>query len=61
MKIIMSLILTLMLAGATFAGDMPQFDPAAPPPPATPVSHQATNNAMAKILVVVIQNLLSLR
>jgi hypothetical protein len=61
MKVFKSLILTLVLAAATYAGDIPQFDPAAPPPPAPPASHQATNNAMAKILVAVIQNLLSLR
>lgn len=61
MKVIKSLILTLVLAAATYAGDIPQFGPAAPPPPAAPASRQATNNAMAKILVAVIQNLLSLR
>lgn len=59
MKIIKSLILTLILASVTFAGEIPQFD--TPPPPAPPASRQATNNAMARILVAVIQNLLSLR
>lgn len=61
MKVVKSLILTLILAGATFAGEMPQFGPAptsAPPPSA---GHKATNDAVAKILVVIIQSLLPLR
>jgi hypothetical protein len=59
MKVVKSLILTLVLAGATYAGDMPQFGPA--PLPAPPPAARATNNAMAKILAAVIQNLLTLR
>lgn len=85
MKVIKSLILTLVLAAVTWAGEIPQFDPGStragempqfgsaprgpgempqfdtPPPPVPPASRETTNNAMAKILVAVIQNLLPLR
>ena len=65
MKIIKSLILTLVLAGATYAGDMMQ--PAAPPPPgdieqplaplssvATPADQQTTQDAVTEMLFVII-------
>jgi hypothetical protein len=61
MKVVKTLVLTLVLAGGAFAGEMPQWDPAAPPPPAAPASRQATNNAMAKILVAIIQSLAPMR
>jgi hypothetical protein len=68
MKIIKSLTLMLILASATFAGEMPQFDPAPPNPaempqvaPAPPASQQATNDTVAEIVVAIIQNLLQLR
>lgn len=74
MKIIMSLILTLMLTGATFAGDMPQFDPApsnpgdmpqwdqvAQPAPSPAASSAPINCIGANILVAIIQNLAPLR
>ena len=65
MKIIKGLILTLVLAGATYAGDMPQ--PVAPPPPgdmmqplappssvATPAEQQTTQDAVTEMLFVII-------
>jgi hypothetical protein len=70
MKIIKSLILTLILASATFAGEIPQFDPAPPnpaempqvaPAPTPAANQQATNDTVAKIVVAIIQNLLPLR
>jgi hypothetical protein len=74
MKILMSLILTLMLTGATFAGDIPQFDPAPPNPGempqwdqvAQPAPSPATSSAPinyigAKILIAMIQYLAPMR
>jgi hypothetical protein len=52
--------------GSTRAGEMPQFgstplNPGEMPQVGPSAANQATNDAMAKILVAVIQNLLSLR
>jgi len=58
MKIAKSLILMLVLAGVTYAGDMPTFGATAVSPPAT---QKASNEAMTSILVAIVQNLLSLR
>ena len=61
MKVVKSLMLTLILASATFAGDMPQFDPAPTPPPPPSANQQATKDSVAKTLVAIIQSLLPLR
>jgi hypothetical protein len=70
MKIIKSVILTLILASATFAGEIPQFDsaPANPgeipqfaPAATPPANQQETNDTVAKILVAIFQNILPLR
>lgn len=58
MKIVKSLILAMMLAGATYAGDMLQ--PAPPPDPAG-MTRPTTANKAAEILVSIVQNLLLLR
>ena len=58
MKIAKSLILMLVLAGATYAGDIPTFDGPAVPPAA---SQKVSNGPMTSILVAIVQNLLSLR
>lgn len=54
MKIIKSLILIVVLAGATYAGEMVQ--PLAPPAPP-----QSTTNAVTQMLVVIFQSFLPLR
>jgi hypothetical protein len=56
MKIVKSLILILVLTGATYAGDMPTFGATAASPPAT--GQKASNSALATILVAIVQNLL---
>jgi hypothetical protein len=57
MKILKSLILTVILAGAVRAGDIPQ-----PVPSASPAVAQQTTKAVVKeLLVVICQSLLSLR
>jgi hypothetical protein len=74
MKIVKSFILTLALASAVFAGEMPQFDPTAPnsgdipqwdqvaqPGPSPAASSAPINYIGAKILVAIIQNLAQLR
>jgi len=70
MKIIKSLILTLILASATFAGEIPQFDPAPPnpgeilqpaPPPPPGIAQPMSGGKAGEILVAIIQNLLPLR
>jgi hypothetical protein len=61
MKVVKTLVLTLILACVAHAGDMPQWDPASAPAPPPAGSHGPTNNAGAKILLSVIQSLLSLR
>jgi hypothetical protein len=58
MKIVKSLILILVLTGATYAGDMPTFGATAVSPPAP--SQKASNGAVATILVAIVQNLMSL-
>lgn len=55
MKIIKSLILTLILAGSTYAGEIGQPKP--PPPP----DQQGTKAVVTELLVVICQSLLSLR
>ena len=61
MKVVKTLVLTLILACAVHAGDMPQWDPDAPPSPPPPASANSANDVLTKLLFVVIQNLLSLR
>jgi hypothetical protein len=58
MKTFMSLILVIILAGATYAGDMLQ--PAPPPPPAG-ITQSPMAGDTAEILVAIVQNLLLLR
>jgi hypothetical protein len=55
MKTIKSLILTLLLAGATYAGEIGQ-----PKPPSSP-NHQPAKVVVTEMLVVICQSLLSLR
>lgn len=55
---IKSLILILVLSGATLAGEMPQLR-ADPPPP--PIPQQATANTVTMVLVAIVQTLLPLR
>jgi hypothetical protein len=59
MKALKILVLTLILACAAHAGDMPQWDQVAPPAPSPGTSHATTSDISAKILVAVIQSLLS--
>jgi hypothetical protein len=59
MKILKSLILILVLTGATYAGDIPTFEATAVSQPNP--SQKASNGAMATILITIVQNLLSLR
>ena len=57
MKIVKSLFLMLVLAGATYAGDMLQ---PAPPPPSPGVTRPTTAGGV-EMLVAIVQNLLLLR
>jgi hypothetical protein len=59
MKIAKSLILILVLAGAVFAGEMPQVGPAPTPSPTQP--QPESTGKIAEILVAIAQNLMSLR
>lgn len=70
MKIAKSLILMLVLAGVTYAGDMstfgatyggdiPTFEATAISPPTS--SEKSSNGTVTPILVAIVQNLLSLR
>lgn len=61
MKVVKSLLLMLILAGTTFAGDIWQFGAVPISKPPSSSSQKPTDNAVTKILVVVIQNLLPLR
>jgi hypothetical protein len=72
MKTIKSLILTLALAGAAYAGEMPQ--PAPPPssatiagdipqplaPSSTTSAPQTTENTLTELVIVIAENLLRL-
>lgn len=58
MKIVKSLILMLVLAGATYAGEILQ--PAAAPQPAS-ITRPTTSGKAADLIVGLIQNLLFLR
>lgn len=60
MKILKSLILTVILTGAVYAGDIPQ--PVPPPPVRSAAVDQQTTKAVVKeLLVVISQSLLTLR
>lgn len=65
MKILKSLILTVVLAGAVSAGDIPQPGPGDIPQPgprhSTAVDQQKTEAVVKELLVVICQSLLSLR
>jgi hypothetical protein len=61
MKIVKSLILTLILAGTTFAGDMWQFGAVPISKPPSSSSQKPADIAATKILVIIMQSLLSLR
>lgn len=61
MKVVKSLILTLVLAAVTYAGDIPQFDPTPTPAPPPSANQQATRDSLAEILIAIIQSLLPLR
>jgi hypothetical protein len=58
MRIVKSLILAMMLAGATYAGDILQ--PAPPPDPAG-MTRPTTADKATAMLVAIVQNLLRLR
>lgn len=57
MKILKSLILTVILAGAVHAGDIPQPSPG----PKAAVDQQKTEAVVKELLVVICQSLLTLR
>jgi len=57
MKILKSLILTVILAAAVRAGDIPQPVPS----PSAAVAEQTTKAVVKELLVVICQSLLSLR
>lgn len=59
MKILKSFILILVLTGAAYAGDMPTFGATAVS--SAIASPKTSNDAMATILVAIVQNLLALR
>lgn len=61
MKVVKTLVLTLILACGVHAGDMPQWDPDAPPSPPPPASDNSANDVFTKLLVAVMQNLLLMR
>ena len=58
MKIVKSLILMLVLAGAIYAGDMLQ---PAPPPPPPGITGPTTAGNGVEMLVAIVQNLLRFR
>jgi hypothetical protein len=58
MKIVKSLILVMMLAGASYAGDILQ---PAPPPDPSGMTRPTTADKAAEMLVAIVQSLLLLR